>query len=115
MGKHQTKRFLAILLVIILAMASTGCQKTPEPEKPAVKATPQNDIQVAVNDTEEEVFLYSKNSEGIYVDENGKTVDLGGMHILIRDWWSAGRKDSDLSEYERAQYAYWDEIQRMLR
>ncbi len=52
------------------------------------------------------------NSDGIYVDNDGNVIDLGGMEITVRDWWSSGKRKDSPSEYEQAQYDYWDEIQK---
>jgi hypothetical protein len=35
------------------------------------------------------------------------------MNIIVRDWWSSGRKTENLTAYDEAQYAYWDEMQEL--
>lgn len=41
----------------------------------------------------------------IRTDENGNVYDLGGMEIVIRDWWSSGERTSN-NAYEEARWEY---------
>ncbi len=45
-------------------------------------------------------------------DANGNVYDLGGMEIVIRDWWSTGETWEPENQYEAAQLEYWDWIQK---
>ncbi|MCQ2494825.1 MAG: extracellular solute-binding protein [Lachnospiraceae bacterium] len=48
-------------------------------------------------------------SDRIYVDEDGNPIDLGGMEIIIRDWWS--NPDSrywPTNDYEEARMDYYE-------
>lgn len=45
----------------------------------------------------------------IYTDEYGNTIDLGGMEITVRDWWSNPDERYNVTNaYEEAQADYWD-------
>lgn len=46
----------------------------------------------------------------VLTDENGDVYDLGGMEIIIRDWWS-GEPGEPRNEYEEAREEYRDFIQ----
>ena len=50
----------------------------------------------------------------ILKDTNGHTYDLGGMEIIVRDWWSTDGETQDVSksEYELARDEYLDWIQK---
>lgn len=39
-------------------------------------------------------------------DENGNIYDLGGMEIVIRNWWSSGEVPAPVNEYEQAKQDY---------
>lgn len=39
-------------------------------------------------------------------DDEGNPIDLGGMEIVIRDWWSSGVTDEPVSDYEEAREEY---------
>ena len=41
-------------------------------------------------------------------DENGNVYDLGGMEIIIRDWWSGGVEVEPTNAYEEAREEYHD-------
>lgn len=41
-------------------------------------------------------------------DENGNVYDLGGMEIIIRDWWSSGETYEPTNAYEEAKQEYLD-------
>lgn len=43
----------------------------------------------------------------IYRDENGNIYDLGGMEIIVRNWWGSTTADPN-SEYEMARQEYLD-------
>lgn len=46
----------------------------------------------------------------VLTDENGDVYDLGGMEIIIRDWWS-GEQGEPANDYEEALFDYRDWIQ----
>ena len=46
----------------------------------------------------------------VLTDENGDVYDLGGMEIIIRDWWS-GEPEAPRNEYEEAREEWRDFIQ----
>ncbi len=41
-------------------------------------------------------------------DENGNVYDLGGMEIVIRNWWSSGETEEPTNPYEEAKQEYLD-------
>ena len=41
----------------------------------------------------------------VRVDENGNVYDLGGMEIVIRDWWATGNRDRN-NAYDEARWDY---------
>lgn len=56
---------------------------------------------------EEEIGQYT-----ILTDENGNPYDLGGMEIIIRNWWSGdGTEDEPRNDYEEARQEYREWIQ----
>ena len=128
MKKRNLQRIFAAFMATAMAVTAAGCTKdsgdtgsttTPEPTKADTssnqggsstdKTTPEPTKEVKNIPADE--FYCELNNEGIYVDQYGNKIDLGGMHIIVRDWWSSGRKTENLTAYDTAQYAYWDEIQ----
>lgn len=44
----------------------------------------------------------------VLTDANGNVPDLGGMEIIIRDWWSSGEREANPNAYQQAVYDYQD-------
>ena len=55
------------------------------------------------------VTVVKKNQDTGLTDTN---IDLGGMEIIIRDWWSPGEDIEPRNEYEAARQKYLDDIQK---
>ncbi len=47
----------------------------------------------------------------VICDSEGNPIDLGGMEIIIRDWWSSGVEEEPMNEYQEARQSYRDWIQ----
>ena len=54
----------------------------------------------------EEVGQYT-----VLTDESGNPYDLGGMEIIIADWFSSGEEEEASSAYDEAHQEYLDWIQ----
>lgn len=45
----------------------------------------------------------------VLTDENGDVIDLGGMEVIMRDWWTAEENgDEEKSAYDEAKDEYWE-------
>ncbi len=75
--------------------ASTPAESTPAESTPEESSAP-----------EEEVSPYT-----VLTDENGNVYDLGGMEIIMRDWWSSTEPAEPVNDYEEARDAYREWIQ----
>lgn len=47
----------------------------------------------------------------VRTDADGNPYDLGGMEIIIRDWWTADEEKEPTNAFEEARQEYWDWIQ----
>jgi ABC-type glycerol-3-phosphate transport system substrate-binding protein len=65
-----------------------------------------SEVSDAGDDSGDEVGQYT-----VLKDENGNTYDLGGMEIIIADWWSSGEDEEITSAYDEAHQDYLDWIQ----
>ena len=85
MKKRNLQRIFAAFMATAMVVGVTACNK--EEDKPAENTTP----------TEEE-----------------KVVDLGGINVIIRDWWSPSLDDAypkeAVSAYEEARNKFRDEM-----
>lgn len=112
MKNRMVKRMLA--LASVAAIAVTGCGSaaetaTAEPAAEAEEADEEEAEEVEAEDEEEEeeeeVSAYT-----VITDENGDPIDLGGMDIIIRNWWS-GDPAEPTNDYEEARDEYRQWIQ----
>lgn len=116
MKRKTLNKVLAASLVVSMTAGLAGCgsdnASTPDADSTG------NDTQEPVADTtpsDTEVVDESGDDgadEGGYValtDENGNVYDLGGMEVIIRDWWSSGEvaEPSDAFEEARLEYREW--------
>lgn len=76
--------------------AEVATTETPEPEEAVEPKTFANGIYI--------------NEDGIYCNPDGTTVDLGGMEILLADWFTKEEAEPQTA-YEEATYDYRQEIQ----
>ena len=80
--------------------SSTEEQSTPEESSSEEQSAPEE------SSSEEEVSPYT-----VLTDENGNVYDLGGMEIIIRNWWSSAEPAEPVNDYEEARDEYREWIQ----
>lgn len=98
--KFKKVRKLCMLFVVGGAVTATSTM-------PSVCANGE------MNSARQQDFLASEIPAGYpeLRDQNGNLYDLGGMEIVIRDWWSPDTPATPLNEYEEAQQEYREWIQ----
>ena len=101
----KEKRFLAIglALVMSLSLAACGSEKTPasDTDKPADVVA-----DIPADDPQEEESAYT-----LLTDADGNVYDLGGMEIIVGDWWTEDVETEATNDFEEARDAYIDWIQ----
>ena len=75
-------------------------------DAPATEATAE---EAPAEDAGEEVAESDYDPYQVITDDAGNPIDLGGMEIIIRDWWS-GDPTEPANEYEEALQDYRDFI-----
>lgn len=102
MKKKVVKKFIAAALATAMTMSMVGCGN--EEKKPVDNGTtPATD---QATSTEEDLGAYT-----VLKDANGNVYDLGGMEIVIRDWWTSDEEKEPANAYEEARKEYLDWIQ----
>ena len=126
MRKKMTSKVMSIALTAAMALSLAACSSgndtsnTPAPadttgsSDTATETAPADTTTEPVADATEpveEVEPYT-----VYTDADGNPIDLGGMEIVVRDWWTDPEGDSYFrnnpqNEYEeaRAEYVDWVE------
>ncbi len=116
MKSQLVKKLLAgslatAMTISLMACGSTPAADTTDTAEPATEDTaeaePAADAEAEAEEpaAEEEESLYT-----VLTDADGNVYDLGGMEIIIRDWWS-GDPAEPTNDYEEAQQEYRDWIQ----
>lgn len=108
MKKQIVKKILASSLAAIMAVGMVGCGGNTETGSSTESSTtPVTESSTVVESSvEEEVSPYT-----VLTDENGEVYDLGGIDIIIRDWWTADEEVVPTNAYEEAREEYYDWIQ----
>lgn len=114
MRKPMAKRVLAAVTMAAMAMSAVACGSSDSAATtaPAEEATEEvveeaeEEEAEEVEEEEEEVSPYT-----VLTDENGDVYDLGGMEIVVRDWWSPEEPAPAANDYEEARDEYREWIQ----
>lgn len=115
MKSKIVKRVLATSLATAMAVSMAGCgndaqtngDASSDSSADSSSAADASSDEASVESSEEEVGQYT-----VRTDENGNPIDLGGIEVIIRDWWSGdGERQEAADAYEEARYEYLDWIQ----
>lgn len=119
MKKKIVKKLIAAAMATTMTMSLAACggegggESTPDTTPDAGKDTVESaggagEVAPSTEAAggEDELGGYT-----VLKDENGNTYDLGGMEIVIRDWWTADEEVVPTDDYEEARENYYDWIQ----
>jgi ABC-type glycerol-3-phosphate transport system substrate-binding protein len=121
MRKSLTNKATAIITMaaMLFSMAACGSQEAapattdsaqPEAKTETETATAEATTEAAAEATEE-AATDGYDPYQVITDANGNPIDLGGMEIVIRDWWSSEEPAAPANDYEEAVQEYRDWIQ----
>lgn len=112
---RKIKRVVALLLAVMLVVGMVGCGKKKSNTNNVSTSVEEETGETDTTDTteatddsnaEEEVGQYT-----VLTDADGKTYDLGGMEVIVGDWWSSEEVAEPTNAYEEARKEYLDWIQ----
>ena len=118
MKKPMAKKVLAAVTAAAMTMSLTACggaetaapateEKAPAETTETAEATTEETTEEAAEEVvEEEVSPYT-----VITDDAGNPIDLGGMEIIVRDWWSPEEPAEPTNDYEEARDEYREWIQ----
>lgn len=101
------KKVIALLMTASMTLGLAACGgKGDDSEKKdnTQKPNPSGNESQSGGDDTEKVDPYTVKLD----PKTGEAYDLGGMEIIIRDWWSQPSSDENLSGYAKAQKEYRD-------
>ncbi len=122
MKRKLVEKVLALTLVAAMTMGVAACGNeagsgTSDDKSSASDVSAQDSTESSSGDAEapgdQEQEDEPESAYTVLTDENGDVYDLGGVEIIIRDWWSTEEdEDKDKTAYEEAREEYIDWIQK---
>lgn len=120
MKSKMFKKIMAAALATAMTAGLAGCANNNAPASassdesnaPSIEEASSEDASTEQS-SEEEVSSEEDGELGQYTvlkDENGNVYDLGGMEIVIRNWWS-GEPTEPTNDYQEAERDYREWIQ----
>lgn len=109
MKKKIVQRLLATAMATVMTIGMTACGGDAATDG----TTDTNGTQGGVEDSADGNSSDNENIGGytLLKDAEGNVYDLGGMEIVIRNWWSDGTTPAPTDDYEEARYNYLNWIQ----
>ncbi|MBQ7359084.1 MAG: extracellular solute-binding protein [Lachnospiraceae bacterium] len=108
MKMKTVKRFMATVLATAMTMSVAACGNNAPADAPASSdpVESKEESSEVVESSEEDLGAYT-----VIKDENGNPIDLGGIEVIVRDWWSPAEAEEPKNAYEEARQEYRDWIQ----
>ncbi|MBQ9489796.1 MAG: hypothetical protein IJU80_07685, partial [Lachnospiraceae bacterium] len=116
MKSKMFKKLMAAVIATTMTASLAACNGNGDASTDAsASASSSSDTQKSTAVASSDDATSSSEDLGPYtplVDKNGNVYDLGGMEIIIRDWWSGdGTPKEPTNAFEEAQAEYRDWIQ----
>ena len=119
MRKKFYSRAVGVTLTAAMLASLTACggdskenpTNTPEPTKAETPSTGGDATTTPGADTNEPTAEPTPDPYEIKTDAAGNKIDLGGMEIVIRDWWTQPDEDGPNNAFEEAQLEWREWIQ----
>ena len=126
MGKvSMRKRVMAVSMTAVMAasmLAGCGGSSTAsnvsvkQESSPAASAdVTESSASAGSTASSSDASASGSTTDGGYVvekDANGNPIDLGGMEIIVRDWWSPEEEAEPANEYEEARQEYHEWLEK---
>lgn len=118
MRKSLTNKATAIITMAAMLFSMAACGSQEAAPAATDNAQPEASTETAAVETTTEAAAETSESASdeydpyqVITDESGNPIDLGGMEIIIRDWWSSEEPAAPANDYEEALQEYRDWIQ----
>ena len=118
MKREMFKKLMAVSLATAMTVGMTACGDTPASSEQGSSETPASSESTASSETPASTEASSEEVEYLPVIKgaDGNPIDLGGMEIIVRDWWTTEDQWNQMANepetaYEMARAEYWQWIQ----
>ncbi len=102
MKRRFVKKLFAAVLAASMMVSLVACGDSNDEKPSDDQASENTDNQDAAED---------EDGYTVITDENGDPIDLGGIVIVIRDWYSTGQAQEPTNEFEEARDEYYAWVQ----
>jgi len=112
MRKPMAKKVLAASLAAAMTMSVAACGNNTPASTASTDNTPASTDSTEVVESTESVEEDEVSEYTVLIDPaTGKPYDLGGIEVIVRDWFTKAEREPAKTDFEEAQYAYQDWIQ----
>ena len=117
MKKKMFNKVMAASMTAVMTISLAGCGSSAEStdtaaDAPADQAASETASTAAAEETSAaEITEAQEEGPVALTDADGNVYDLGGMEIIVRDWWSSGEDEEPKNAYEEARQEYRDWVQ----
>ena len=112
MRKPMAKKVLAASLAAAMTMSVAACGNNTPASTASTDNTPASTDSTEVVESTESVEEEEVSEYTVLIDPaTGKPYDLGGIEVIVRDWFTSADRAEAKTDFEEAQYAYQDWIQ----
>lgn len=112
MRKPMAKKVLAASLAAAMTMSVAACGNNTPASTASTDNTPASTDSTEVVESTESVEEEEVSEYTVLIDPaTGKPYDLGGIEVIVRDWFTSPERAEAKTDFEEAQYAYQDWIQ----
>lgn len=105
MRKPMAKKVLAASMAAAMTMSFVACGEKQPTSSTSTPVTSSTEPAVSSTEPEVEVSPYT-----VITKKDGSKIDLGGMEIVVRDWFSSEPGEAK-TDFEEAERAYHDWVQ----
>ena len=115
MKRKMFNKVMAASLAAAMTVSVAGCGSSSAPAEAPADTPASAAAEETNSEAGEAVESTSVEEEDAgpvaLTDADGNVYDLGGMEIVIRDWWSSGEEEEPRNAYEEARQEYQDWVQ----
>ncbi|MDR2043253.1 MAG: extracellular solute-binding protein [Clostridium sp.] len=108
MKRKAWKQFMAAALSAAMAVGLAACGGNAATGTGATGATSVEESSAAESGAEESAPPEEESKYPIRTKADGSPIDLGGIEVVIGDWWSADEETEPANAYEEARVEFYD-------
>ncbi len=106
MKSKIAKKVIAASLATVMAVGMIGCGSEDAGNNNAGSSTPSSSKEESKDTAPEATPEPEVSPYTVITDADGNPINLGGMEIVMRDWWSSGEVPEPNNAFEEAQQEY---------